>query len=117
MNTLIPKKLCPLLGLLAIACDGTQTMPVDASANAIRAAEVSGASRVPRASLHLQLAKEEMDRSQVLAQDGEKHMAASLLQRAEVDAELAVVLAREKDEKSAAADAVDRVRRLQQANQ
>jgi hypothetical protein len=117
MNSIHLHKLSPLLGLVAMACGGTQALPVEASASAIRAAEESGAEKVPRASLHLQLAKEEMDRSQALAKNGEKDQAVSLLQRAEVDAELAVVLAHEQKEKAAAADAVERVRQLQHGNQ
>jgi multidrug resistance efflux pump len=110
------RKLIFLVLVVATACGGTQVLKTDASASAIRAAEESGAAKVPRASLHLQLAKEEMDRSQKLAKAGEKEQATSYLARAEVDAELAVVLAHEDTEKSAAAQAVERVRKLQQEN-
>ena len=81
-----------------------------------RAAEESGAEKVPKAALHLQLAKEEMANSEALAKSGKKEMAVSLLQRAEADAELAVALAHEQSEKSAASEALERVRQLQQGN-
>lgn len=104
----------PVLLLACAGCGGAQTLNTDVSASAIRAAEESGAKKVPRASLHLQLAKEEMAQSQKFAKDGEKEKAASFLQRAEADAELAVVLAHEQSEKTEAAKAVERVRLLQQ---
>ena len=107
-------KFTPLALILTAGCGGAQMLKTDVSASAIRAAEESGAAKVPRASLHLQLAKEEMERSQKLAKDGEKEMATSYLQRAESDAELAVVLAHEQNEKTEAAQAVERVRLLQQ---
>ncbi len=102
--------------ILAAGCGGAQTLQTDSSSAAIRAAEEVGAGKVPRASLHLQLAKEEMDRAQKLAKAGEKDQATSYLLRAEADAEFAVVLAREDSEKNEAAQAVERVRLLQQEN-
>jgi hypothetical protein len=47
---------------------------------------------------------------------GEKEMAASMLKRAEADAELAVALAHEDAERSEARAAVERVRQLREAN-
>jgi hypothetical protein len=83
----------------------------------IRAAEEAGAAKVPQASLHLQLAKEELELAKGLAVKGEKEEAASMLSRAEADAELAVVLSHEDAEKSKAMEAVERVRQFQQENQ
>lgn len=110
------KKFQILLLLLASGCGGAQMLKTDSSASAIRAAEESGAEKVPRASLHLQLAKEEMDRAEKLQKSGEKEMATSFLMRAEVDAELAVVLAHEQNEQAEAAQAIERVRTLKQEN-
>lgn len=107
--------MCSIL-MLATACGGAQALQTDSSSAAIRAAEEVGAGKVPRASLHLQLAKEEMDRAQKLAKAGEKDKATSYLLRAEADAEFALVLAREDSEKTEAAQAVERVRVLQQEN-
>ncbi len=103
----------PLIAVCALGCGGAQALQTDNSASAIRAAEEVGAAKVPRASLHLQLAKEEMDAAQKLAKSGDKEKAVSLLMRAEADAELALVLAHEQIEKTEAARAVDRVRTLQ----
>ena len=88
----------------------------EASTSGIRAAEEIGAAKIPQASLHLQLAKEELELAKGLAAKDEKKKAASMLLRAEADAELAVALSREDAEKSEARAAVERVRQLRQDN-
>ena len=88
----------------------------EASTSGIRAAEEVGAAKVPQASLHLQLAKEELALARALSAKGEKEKAASMLLRAEADAELAIVLSRKDAEKSEAKAAVERVRQLRQDN-
>ena len=88
----------------------------EGSTSGIRAAEEAGAAKVPQASLHLQLAKEELELARGLAAKNEKEKAASMLLRAEADAELAVALSRGDAEKSEARAAVERVRQLRQDN-
>ncbi len=88
----------------------------EASTSGIRAAEEAGAAKVPRASLHLQLAKEQLEAARALSAKGEKDKAVSMLSRAEADAELAVTLSRGDVEKREAQAAVARVRQLQQEN-
>jgi len=67
-----------------------------ASAEAsMRAARELGAQAVPRAQLHLRLAQEQVTQARKLANDGENERAASLLDRARADAELALALSRE----------------------
>jgi hypothetical protein len=83
----------------------------------IRAAEEVGAAEVPRAALHLQLAKEEYGDAKKLAASGDKEQASSLLLRAEADAELAIALSREDTEKSEAQAALDRAVQLRQDNE
>ena len=92
-------------------------LKTEASTSGIRAAEEAGAAKVPQASLQLQLAKEELELAKGLAAKGEKEEAASMLLRAEADAELAVVLSHEDAEKSEAMAAVARARQLRQDNQ
>jgi pyridoxal biosynthesis lyase PdxS len=89
----------------------------DASTSGIRTAEEAGATKVPQASLHLQLAKEELELAKKLAAKGDKEEAESMLKRAEADAELAVVLSHEDAEKTEAMQAVERVRQLRKDNQ
>ena len=91
-------------------------LKTEASTSGIRAAEEVGAADVPRASLHLQLAKEELARAKSLAANDQREKADSMLMRAEVDAELAVALSREDAEKVEARAAVERVRQLRQEN-
>jgi len=98
---------------LAVGCASSPALRTESSTSAIRAAEEVGAKEVPRAALHLQLAKEELGRAQDLAERGEKDQAASQLLRAEADAELAILLSQEQAEKSEAAQAMERVRQLQ----
>ncbi len=105
-----------LFVVVAAGCASSPALRTESSTSAIRAAEEVGATEVPRASFHLQLARDELARAQELADKGEKDKAASLLLRAEADAELAILLSREQVEKSEAAQAMERVRQLQNDN-
>ena len=98
-------------------CASAPTLRTEASTSGIRAAEEAGAAKVPQASLHLQLAKEELELARGLSAKGEKKEAASMLLRAEADAELAIALSHEDSEKLEAQAAVERVRQLRQDNQ
>ena len=102
--------------LLAAGCATAPGLRTEASTSGIRAAEAVGASKVPQAALHLQLAKEELEHAKALAASDRKDQASSLLLRAEADAELAVALSREDAEKSEALAAVERVHQLRQDN-
>jgi hypothetical protein len=104
-----------LLWFVAAGCGAAQ-LRTDESSAAIRAAEEVGAAGVPRAALHLQLARESLAKAVKLQAQGDAAQARSLLTRAEADAELAVVLSQEEAEKQEAAKAVERVRQLQLAN-
>lgn len=105
-----------VVAAFAAGCASDPPLRTEASTSGIRAAEEVGASRVPRAALHLQLAKEELERARTLAAAGEQEQATSMLSRAEADAQLAVALSRENAEKSEATAAVERVRELRQDN-
>lgn len=97
-------------------CASSPPMRTEASTSGIRAAEEVGAAKVPKAALHLQLAKEELERARKLAADGEREQGASMLLRAQADAELALALSRENSERAEANAAVESVRKLQQDN-
>jgi hypothetical protein len=103
----------------AVIVAGCANAPLrtESSTSGIRAAEEAGAYKVPQASLHLQLAKEELELARGMAKKGDKKEAVSMLSRAEADAELAVILSRGDAEKSEASAAVERVRQLQLDNQ
>ena len=97
---------------------GCASVPLrtEAATSGIRAADEVGAADVPQASLHLQLAREELKRANGLAAEGEREQAVSMLSRAEVDAELALALSREDAEKLEARAAMEQVRQLRQDN-
>ena len=101
---------------IVAGCASDKPLRTEASTSGIRAAEEVGAAKVPQASLHLQLAKEELELAKGLAAKGEKKQAASMLLKAEADAELAVALSHGDAEKSEALAAVERVRQLRQDN-
>jgi hypothetical protein len=87
------------------------------SSSAIKEAERGGATNIPSASFYLQAAKDELTQAKELASEGKKSRAASLLLRAEADAELANALSQEDAEKKDATDAMASVRQLRQDNQ
>lgn len=100
---------------IVAGCTSTP-LRTEKSTSGIRAAEEAGAAQVPQASLHLQLAKEELAKARALYADGNKDKAATMLLRAEADAELAVVLSRKDAERAEANEAVARVRQLRMDN-
>jgi uncharacterized protein YpuA (DUF1002 family) len=104
-----------LAAAMLAACAQTP-LRTEGSTSGIRAAEEAGADKVPQASLHLQFAKEELERAKELSAKGEKEKAASMLTRAEVDAELAVTLSHGDAERLEARAAIERVHQLRQDN-
>lgn len=106
--------------LLAATIAGCGTGPAvdkEASTSAIRAAEESGASKVPSASLYLQLAKEELENAKGLVTKGDKEEAETMLLRAQADGELAAALSHGDADKKEATQAIERVQQLRQDNQ
>jgi hypothetical protein len=72
---------------------------------AIRASSEVGAENNPQASLHLKLAKDRYEQAQALSKDGEQEAAALALQKAEIDAELALALTRKEQAAAKAEEA------------
>ena len=97
MTKELTKKL--MLSLVVVGAAGCTAVQIPAdrlqqSEASIRGAEEVGASGVPAARLHLQLAKEQTETAKKMAANGEKR-SLLVLARAESDAELALGLARE----------------------
>ncbi len=86
-----------LVSALGLACASTPVPHerLASASGAIRAAEETGADKVPTAALYLKLAKEGIERSQKLIKSDDNHRATLVLERAEADADLALSLARE----------------------
>ena len=117
MKKAISLTILMVVGLaLFSGCASAPPLRTEASTSEISAAEEAGAAKVPQASLHLQMAKEELELAKKLSAKGEKEKAASMLLRAEADAELAVALSRGDAEKSEARAAIERVHQLRQDN-
>lgn len=105
------------LGLVAVSAlaAGCASTPLPAermasSQASIRGAEVAGARNEPTAALHLRLAQENYDKATKMAKDGDGERAKLVLQRAEADAELALLLAKEYQERSEAQKLMEQVR-------
>jgi hypothetical protein len=97
---------------------GCASTPINTekSTSGIRAAEEVGAAEVPKASLHLKLAKEELVLAKKYEANNEPLKAKSMLKRSEIDAELAVALAKERDEKTKSSAELENVRVLKKEN-
>jgi hypothetical protein len=105
-----------LFAVVIAGCGSSPAINKEPSTSAISAAEEAGASKIPNASLYLQLAKEELENAKGLATNGDKEQAESMLLRAQADAELAVALSRGDADKKEAIEAIERVRQLRQDN-
>lgn len=83
--------------LLALGCGHSEvpaTRLADAE-SAIRAATEVGAPAIPRAALHLKMANDQLETAKKYVANDEVELAAFALDRAKLDAELALALARE----------------------
>lgn len=100
--------------LFAAGCASTAAPQGQLSAcqAAIRAADELGAAQVPKAALHLQMAREGTEKAQKLIEAKENEKAHYVLLRAESDAELALTLAKEATAQKDAQIAMDKVKDL-----
>lgn len=109
----MPKRIMTILGVvLAASACASFPPPTDTVANSlasVRGAEEVGAADVPQAALQLQLAREQIAKAEKLMADGENERAHFMALRASNDAELAIVLVRESEARSGAAEAAQRV--------
>lgn len=98
-----------------VGCGGA-TVPagdVASAQAAVRAANEVGAQDVPQAALHLKYAREQLDEARRLIEEDRSERAKMLLKRAEADAELALTLAREAQERKKAQKVMADVEKLQ----
>lgn len=107
-----------VVALSLIGCGGSSypEPKTTRSQIAIGAAEALGAEQVPRAELHLRLAREQLATAEQLMDDNEDDKAYLVLGRAEADARLAQALARDAALQREATQAMQRVRDLQQTS-
>lgn len=91
------------LATAAAACGSSMQAPTERLAStdaAIRSARELGAQSDPQAALHLKLADDQATQARALMKDGENKRADLVLQRASSDAELAVMIAKERAAKT-----------------
>jgi hypothetical protein len=81
----------------------------------IRAAREVGAQDTPRAALQLKLAQDGVQRAQEQSKDGDNERATATLEEAKVDAELAVLLAKQEAVEARAHQAKSRANSVDQA--
>lgn len=106
-----------LAACLGVACGAAAPVPgaqVTETQAAIRAAEEVGAPGVPKAALHLKMAKDQLQTAQALMTQDDNEQAKLTLDRARVDAELALALAREAAFRQKAAEALEKIKKLRE---
>lgn len=98
----------------AVACGGAAVPQetLTAAQASVKGAEVGGAAEDPKAQLHLKLANEQIEKAKKLIEDGKNEEAARMIDRAQVDADLALVLAQESKAAGEARDADEQLGKL-----
>ena len=104
-----------VLVAVAIAAGCVSTSQIEETASRIRAAGELGIAEVPQAAVHMRLAGEQMKLAEKMAANEEWDQAASMLKRAQADADLAILLFQEVREKTETM-AVEERRRLREQN-
>jgi len=102
----------PVCCLAAVVGCGSAAVPQErltSAQAAIKGAEVAGATQAPQAALHLKLAKEQVAKAEALIAEEENEEAASLIERAHADADLALVLAQEARSKQEALEVKEQI--------
>jgi len=102
---------------MGVACGASVPVPaaqVTDTQAAIRGAEEVGAPSVPKAALHLKMAKDQLQTAQDLIAHDDNEQAKMTLDRARVDAELALALAREVAFRQKAQEALDKIKKLRE---
>lgn len=86
-------------GLSLFACGGAQPPQarLTSAESAVRAAEVGGAEDIPRGKLHLKYARDQIVEARALMEAKDHEAADLVLQRAEIDAQYALALARQEE--------------------
>lgn len=106
-----------VLATMLVACGSSFPAPTERLTNAeaaSRSAEELGARQEPKAALHLKLAQEQITQAKGLMEDGDNRRADFVLQRANADAELSVMLAKEHAAREQAKEAEGRVKAVKE---
>ena len=113
-------RVCLFAGLVLLNACGGAAVPQEtltAAKASVSGAEVAGAGANPDAALHLQRAKEQIAKAEALIADGDNEEAASMIDRATADADLALSLAKEAKAKTEAQETKEHLMRLKKTTQ
>jgi hypothetical protein len=104
---------------LVVACGGSSLPPakVADTQSAVSAATAVGADQNPQAALHLKMARDQLKQAQGLINDGKDDEARLVLERADADAEVALMITREAQASANVRKAQGDVEGLQNKNQ
>jgi hypothetical protein len=80
--------------------------------SAVRAAEVGGAEEIPKGKLHLKYAREAIQRAATLMEEKKNAEAQRTLERAQIDAEYAVALAKYETARLEAAALLEKIEEM-----
>jgi hypothetical protein len=108
-----------LFATLVAACGGSSLPPAKAAdtQSSISAAEAVGADQHPQGALHLKMARDQLKQAQGLLEDGKDEEARLVLERANADAEVALMITREAQASANVRKAQADVEGLQNKNQ
>lgn len=98
------------LGFAACASNPLPPAKVTDTQAAISAADAVGATNHPRAALHMKLAREQLQQGEALLREGDDEEARLVIDRARVDAELAMALTREDQAQKEARVSIEKAR-------
>jgi hypothetical protein len=88
---------CTLITAFVAACGGSALPPAKVvdTQSSISAASAVGADQNPQAALHLKMARDQLKQAQGLIDDGKDDAARLVLERADADAQVALIITRE----------------------
>ena len=109
---------CSFAALTLAACASAPlpTERVTSIKAAMRSADELGANKTPQAALLLRLSQEELAQADALLKEGDEEGAERYLKRSKVDAELAIVLARQGEAQAEAEEALAAVAEIEKVN-
>lgn len=104
--------LAALIGVAGCASNPMPPAKVTETQASITAAQAVGAESNPRAALHLKLAREQLQQGEALLKRGDEKEARLVIERARLDADLALALTREEQARKEAQVAIEKARDL-----
>lgn len=113
----ISPALLSLLLVPLVGCAGQEVPRAEHidTKSSLKAAQVAGAQEVPQASLYLKMAQDGVEQAEMLFEEEQYDKAKRVLERAKMDAELALTMTREAEMREKAEAEKERLRKLEDA--